>query len=1427
MQRLACLDGPSVRRPRLSLALTVATAGILLAGMTVPVAAATGHSAGAPQVAYNLNLPGGQTAMVFNNGVAAVFSSDHKKVEFRTVPLTQRYDELAPGHGLPDKAHLIADLAAGANTPFVDGRVLVVFANGVTAARDLASGRGAAITNDAPTNGLLQRLGVDQSERLFRQFDRPTLTGMRTHAEAALGRPLMDFSNAYRLHVTGASVHQAVLALLQSPNVVYASPDWRVRSTGTTSIPLTSGAGPAPAGSWPAGLVASPGIPSNYAVATSAQSLLNAPGTDAVAAFDEIDRQFHQLPGQGEIITNVSLGDLTDASVINNFNDPCGFYATVFGPTSVIIGGQRYLNLPSMPLIPAYTSDPSGKLSGTAEVCGIDPFLGEVGLDFSMMAPLPHAQQRPGEQGTGLTDLLGIAPGASYRLVVPAPAGVAATISDIDGSFLGAGMQSPAPNVITASLGFGVDQFGFSGRYLEDDPLTEAIIASLVKKDIAVTVSSGDGLRTFTNAPVAPSGGSARTDVIPNSATPSDLNDVAFSGAPSRDHDSGSIDVGGTTLDDINSAPPQDPANHALVAQHAFPETRWNGFTLFSSGYGSRVNVSAPSDNVLGLSHSFGGAADSVDVSLNGGTSASAPETAAAVAVILQVARLTGQTWEGDATRQLREFLVRTATAVPNVPQSDVSLDIGPQINVRRAVEDLLAQAGLKVAPTVGRVAVEQRRNYSLLDAAFLTATDPSNINLQGPTSGVDGTMTGRNARAWITIAPDWEGLPQNAHYQLTVGNARLASTPWARLLPEQILGAAGLPLASPSSRTVTLTYRALSSQGGSDSAGDGKSLAQSTFSLTFGPADATSRAVLAPIVPAVVSGATIPVTYDLSSARNVLSPTLLVSEPGHLNAATGFLYRAVYSAPLGGLRGTVQVPVSALQGGGIYGINIRYGTLNAGQVALLSDVAYTRVTPTGSARPGAPLVSVGSAPPGHFAEIPFGGSFRLNWDVSGISGSDGATLEVSAPGPGTFNNYNPFNNPNGSIRDANGIDTGSTAFIPLSGTKGSVALNGKALHLVPTVNHVVRVLATRAGSTVGEAGEVSTVTMDGVFAADGGYANNGWGINQNGTDAFLTSGQQLASGQVITSLETFDQATNAITKTVASATNSLYFTNGWGIWGGDVGVEGLFDLSTFNSTYNLLNPATGTLGAPWTPPSPATLTLSLAAANPVNDQAALLAYDSTAASPDTPWRILTSKITANTFGPLINLSPAVSSFGLPTIDGIGQNTTTNQAAASAADFFNFCGPPTIVTADLTSGTVSSFAGVTSGFPYGIAVDSSTNRAVVPTVCDGHVGIYDLATRSGIDVSPQGSVNIYPAVDQTRGLIVMDQVVPSDFGVNNNAMSSAVVLDEAGNVLAVKEQFYFFNSFLTIGANNLQVNPSTRSAYTFGPFQQQLEPFSY
>src|SRR5581483_1865719 len=187
------------------------------------------------------------------------------------------------------------------------------------------------------------------------------------------------------------------------------------------------------------------------------------------------------------------------------------------------------------------------------------------------------------------------------------PANPGGAISDVDAALLAAASQTPRPDVITASLAFGEDSFGFSSRYLEDDPITEAVIAAIVHSyKIVVCVAGGDGLRISTNAAVAPSGGSAATNTVPPAGTPTSLDDIAFSGAPSADFDSGAIDAGATTLDDITAAPPQDPANAALAAQHGFPVTRYDGFREFASAYGSRVDVSAPGDNVLGFAHAMG-----------------------------------------------------------------------------------------------------------------------------------------------------------------------------------------------------------------------------------------------------------------------------------------------------------------------------------------------------------------------------------------------------------------------------------------------------------------------------------------------------------------------------------------------------------------------------------------------------------------------------------------------------------------------------------------------------------------------------------------------------------------------------------------------------------------------------------------------------
>jgi len=1359
-----------------------------------------------PTLVYpHLALPRGEWAQVYSDGIAEVYRAGGTVSEIEHLPLLNPDGGTSPaGYGaleLPNKGQLISDLIHGSGAPYAAGDVVVIYQPGVTARSPLVS-------------HVLSRLRVDRTRQVFTGAAQRRMVGMRDAAQRHLGRALLDFPAAVVLHITGSSVATAVSRLRANPGVAYASPDWIVSPTYTPPLSVPPAvlrqarAASAALAARRTGRAArtadtaTSAVPTNYALTSSAQSLLNRPGVDAVPAYAAL-AQYGQQPGQGEIITNVSLGTLDDASAAANPSDPCNFFAAVYGPTTEVINNQRYLDWPSMPLIPTYTASASGVLNPTGETCGDDPTLTEVGLDFSMMAPLPHDQQRPGAVGAGLTDLLGIAPGASYRLVVPSTPGGA--VSNVDAAFAAAATQTPRPDVITASLGFAYDQFGFASRYLEEDPMTEAVLASIVGSGIVVCVSGGDGLRTFTNAAVPPSGGAVATDVARTASEVTSLGDVGFSSAVSRVPDSGAIDVGGSTLNDIFAAPPLNPVNADTSYLQAYPATRYTGGRLYASAFGSRVNVSAPGDNVLSFSHPFGGSANAVSVVNEGGTSASAPETAAAAAVVLQVARLTHDHQLTNNPLAVRAFLASSGTDLPAVPQSDTSLNVGPQIDVGHAVELLLAQRGQPATPGVARVAVVQRRQASALGGTIMTATDPTSI-----------ALTGRLANAWITIAPDWTGLPQHGvGYQLaaTAGpQGLLADTPWARLQPAAILAAAGLPLVSTSSQSVPLTYKAVQ---------DGNVVAQASVTLTFGPTDGTVQSVPAPLVPPVADGPVIPVRYNISNLTGASSPVLVVSHPGRVESASGLFFRPSYTVPLTAPSGTVDIPVSALPGSGIYGIGIQNspgGWFSTNDSAF----AFTRVATAGDAMPQVPTLSAGGAPAGHFLEIPYRGSFQLHYDVRSVPHADGTAAEFSAPGPTSFNLYNTFNNPNGSQRDANGHDTGSVAYVQLTGTEGTATLNGRQIGLDPTVNHVVRVLATSHGHVVGEASGVSTITMDGVRAADGGSVNNGFGVNATGTDGLLTSDQLTANGSTLASVETFNQSTGAVSTDVSSPSDLYGTINGAcaGIFANDVGVYDDFNPANQTDTFRVLNPVTtGTAGGTWSPPA-SLGSIFCAADNQSSAQDAVLS------STGSSLEVTPADFATNSTRTPINISPALASLAIPAIGGFGQNSS--QAFVAVTDVANLSAPGTIADVDLNSGQVTTFPGVTTDFFSGLAVNPVANEALAGSF--GGFGIYDLASHAGTLVQPGGSTYEHPAaVPGTSDFLVQEVASPDFFGgaPNNNTMSSIILTDQRGIVLHRFEQFNFFNIFLLDMGDYVQASSATSKAFTLGPLGQQLYPFSY
>ncbi|HWT06881.1 MAG TPA: S8 family serine peptidase, partial [Xanthomonadales bacterium] len=1253
---------------------------------------------------------------------------------------------------------------------YVPERVLVAFAPGVTMARDSdalspAAARSLrtailskrrdlsphAFTNDQRTNAALMSLGVDRADRLFGHIDRGSLSAVRSRAEGRLHRSLVAFDNTYVLHVGAASVTAAVRRLRTLTGVTYVAPDRAVSS-------MIAGRHPVPDetlreisayhrslktfGRSVRTTTSASTVPPNTAVSLNFQALLNAPGVDAIAAFDEIGARFNQLPGAGEIITNVGLGDADDASAAANPNDPCNAAVGNDGPTTRVVGGQRYLDWMSLPLIPVWVSDANANLSPTAEVCNVDPSLGEVGLDFTMMAPLPDALQRPGKTAPFAMDMLGIAPGASYRWVAPGSTNGIVGTSDVLAAMIGAARQQPAPNVITASLGFGFDQFGFPSRYLEDDPLSESVVAGIVASNVVVCIAANDGTRLVTTAAVGPSGGSAATNVGTTGFT--NAGDLEFTTAPSVIPDSGAIDVGATTLDDISSANPQDPALHALANVKTFAETRFNGTLGFSSGFGTRVNVSAPGDNVNALFRT-GTDPDTVGLENVGGTSASAPEVAAAAAIALQVARLTGHPFTSAA--QVRDLLVATGTPVANPPQSDVQLNVGPQVNVRRVVEQLLANAGQAVAPGIARVAVQGRRTGNYIaqfnerfvnDDAFTTTLDPSYVKLDGPFTRAlqnrheiswPGSDTGSDLNSYITIAPDWEGIPSNATYRLTVAGQPshvIATTPYIRLLPAQLFAAAGIALTPGTSRTLSLTYRA--------SVGL-HAVAESTFQITFGPPAANSRLVLAPLVPSVVSGGTIPVTYDLRSypPEKLRAPTLDVSLPG----VDSLFFQGIglypyYTIPLTAPAGTVNVPVSALAGAGTYTlwIDLQPGTTAFGSD--ISDLAFTRVD-AGTARPPAPLLSLphDPSPPVHTLAVPYRSPFVVSYDVSHVPGASGAIVELAAPPPspffykqGFFGGFNTFRNPNGNALDDDGVITGSLYHVRASGTTGSVTIDPVAANIPATTTVNVRVLPANGTGPIAEASDAGTLQYDGISGV-AGLPLAIVQMNSNGSDGYLAEVGNVGNQQTSTELfllEPFDLRSAALGSQLLALTSPI---GGIALFP-FVQDDAVIAVSTLDGNkidYVRAAPLSAGFTGFFFPPGsvPSTAFVDVAAANSTPTRSAYFAQD-LATGDNLATR---GDVTAGAgFSPPIDLTTALG----PNYDPYSGATFAYDPSADRAYLLNEdlnlpCDQqsPQLITFDFNTGVVSMRSlGINAGDTHGmyhIAIDPGTHIAAIATAC--------------------------------------------------------------------------------------------------------------
>lgn len=1443
--------GAGSRGGRVAVALGVAVALALL-GAGTPTAAAPPIRIAVPASAADqteVALPDGSRALVGTDGEAMVLGADG------TLTMRRLRGELAYGPSVSgtvtlSQDQLVAELLRPPLRPYAPDQVVATFRAGIEvtpAAAPTVPGAPpvpAAFTGDESTNEQLASIGARSVERLFAAADSDGWRAARDAAEQATGASVLDLGRTYLVRIDGPDPREAAAALLALPTVEWASPAWTVTappSSGPRVPPevaaaaaasaavSTDDAGPVPVGTQPAPVgtqsapagAAAPSLPTNYGLRSNAQSHWNSPGLNAVAAYHHVVKSFGELPGTGEIITTVGVGPLT-----SDPTGPCAGDVGFFGPTTTVIGDQRYVDMPSMPLIPTYTATASGALDPLGEVCtNRDPMLADVGLALSVMSPLPHNRQRPEAPGSGLTDLLGLAPGASYRLVVPGSG--LPTIVDLAGALLGAAQQSPPPSVINASAHIGGEDVGFPNRYLEDDPLLRSVITTIVASDISVAVAAGDGTTTYRYAAFGPSGGGNRIDVAPPGTEPTRLNDIALSTAPSQLPDSGAIAVGATTLNDVFAVPPHGTDDLARRAQQTYPAVRWTGSTEFASGYGDRVDLAAPADSIVSFQHQLGGGARDVSIQLGTSTTAAAAQVAAAIAVVRQVARLTDQPLTDPA--DIRELLVDTGSAVPEVPQALHPVHVGPQLNLGAAVEELLARAGEPIQPGVVRVAVGQRRPVASDGAIFETWTDRDDIDLAGPLHPGTGEPTGRNARAWITIAPDWVGLPDDTTYTLRVEGrdaGLLASTKSARVLPEQIFASVGLPLAAEEPRTLSLNYVAAD---GSDV------LATARTTLTFGPATGNSRQVHAPLAAAVVTGATIPVRYDLRGTVPLGDePELVVSYPGRVKPPVGPPFVPALRIPLPELHGRVDVPVSALEGGGVYGLGLHYADedMDGFLVPLYSDFGFVRVAPVPVAQPPAPLVSASRSGArrraGYSVQISDGADVRVQWDASGVPGATSALLEVSAAGPTIGQLRSTFNNPEGTQRDDDGLDTGSVALLQLPSVSGTTVLSAAELELYSAMSHGLRVLPVGSGgAVVGHASPVSTVTMNGVRPRGDGTLQEGYGVDMRSGRGYLTATEYEPTGPV-SSVQTFDTATMKVTDVpLPPASDTLYRALGAGVFGDHVGLVQERGGAPEVPTGHWALPGVGAHPVKeWSSPRPARYTLERAGSDPSDERGVFLLRDQDDAGSG-PFRLVTGDVRANTFdrirdvsGPLEGL-PAAPEARVVAYDSTGADVAG--LAFSPDPFVD----PIIELVDPRTGEIRVLDMEATGMPMGMDLMGPA-RKVGLTTLDQRLTVGDVDTGQSTTVAmPDGDLGFWVTADDGNRLFLVAQAGKGDNGVDKNGLSAIHVLDEDLQLVATLRRFNLYDTPLAPWVNQIQVDPRTRTGYFVGPLQAQLAVFSY
>lgn len=337
-----------------------------------------------------------------------------------------------------------------------------------------------------------------------------------------------------------------------------------------------------------------------------------------------------------------------------------------------------------------------------------------------------------------------------------------------------------------------------------------------------------------------------------------------------------------------------------------------------------------------------------------------------------------------------------------------------------------------------------------------------------------------------------------------------------------------------------------------------------------------------------------------------------------------------------------------------------------------------------------------------------------------------------------------------------------------------------------------------------------------------------GFDIDQNGTEGVLSEARFLPNGNVQAAVETFDQTSGKILKTVSQTQTEDDFIT-LGVVGTSVGlVEREHQISslTFQRIFQVMNPLSGNnFTGKWTPPIGTTHLLSEVSRTQGTATSAVFAQDNSGNF--IPW-LFSSNVAANTFGPILKIADSAN-FG-STVPPMAYNATTNLAYLGGGNGCFGC-LPMFGVADLGKGTFTEFRGSGFGFVDGIAVDAADNLLVTTTEDDASVEYYDLVTQNALSVFAlpnSGEDQFFSGADVEFDPINKLFLIAQPNSSSAASGSTIYVYDTAGNLVETLNGFNFSNGFNVVAAH-VSINPGKRIGYVDGPTVSvnELQQFSY